>query len=70
MIAIVSGIEVFNGLDMGLRVPCPNCGTVFRRIVGINEATGEKKLICSGCSTAYFTTDELPGLKLHHERAI
>lgn len=58
-VAIVAGIEVFDRLTDD-RNPCPECGTVFPRVVGTNEATGEGKLICAGCNTAYFAPPGQP----------
>ena len=51
--AVVDGIELCKPFG-GLLDPCPRCGHVYQRREGLNEATGETKLVCSGCSTAYF----------------
>lgn len=57
--AIVAEIEWFNNLR-GALIPCPVCGTAFARRASVCEATGEGKLVCSGCSTAYFTPPGVP----------
>jgi hypothetical protein len=55
-----AGIPCGGGRSSDLRVRsalaggCPRCGVVYDRVAG-PEPDGSIKLVCAGCSTAYWT---------------